>query len=78
MISTVQQQDAYSDCTMIRAEINANNQKAQQLANEQGMKVAQNVAAGVLALSFGPSGSEWISRVPRDRTPQTYKRAKSI
>jgi hypothetical protein len=34
-ISTVQQQDAYSDCTMIRAEIDANNQKAKQLANEQ-------------------------------------------
>jgi hypothetical protein len=34
------------DCTMIRAEINANNEKAPQLANEQGMKAAQNVAAG--------------------------------
>ena len=34
-ISTVQQQDAYSDCTMIRAEINANNQKAQQLATNR-------------------------------------------
>ena len=54
MISTVQQQDAYSDCTMIRAEINANNQKAQQLANEQGMKVAQNVAAGVVGLVIWP------------------------
>ena len=54
MISTVQQQDAYSDCAMIRAEINANNQKAQQLANEQGMKVAQNVAAGVVGLVIWP------------------------
>jgi hypothetical protein len=54
MISTVQQQDAYSDCTMIRAEIAANNQKAQQLANEQGMKVAQNVAAGVVGLVIWP------------------------
>jgi hypothetical protein len=53
-ISTVQQQDAYSDCTMIRAEIDANNQKAQQLANEQGMKVAQNVAAGVVGLVIWP------------------------
>jgi hypothetical protein len=54
MISTVQQQDAYSDCTMVRAEIEANNQKAQQLANEQGMKVAQNVAAGVVGLVIWP------------------------
>ena len=52
MISTVQH--AYSDCTMIRAEINSNNQKAQQLANEQGMKVAQNVAAGVVGLVIWP------------------------
>lgn len=53
-IQTVQQQDAYSDCTMIRAEIEANNQKAQQLANEQGMQVAQNVAAGLVGLSLRP------------------------
>ena len=44
-IASVQPQDAYSDCTMIRAEIEANNAKATQLANEQGGKVAQNVAA---------------------------------
>jgi hypothetical protein len=53
-IVTVQPQDAYSDCTMIRAEIEANNQKAKQLADEQGMKVAQNVAAGVVGLVFWP------------------------
>jgi hypothetical protein len=53
-ISTVQQQDAYSDCSMVQAEISANNQKAQQLANEQGMKVAQNVAAGVVGLVIWP------------------------
>jgi hypothetical protein len=53
-IATVQQQDAYSDCTMIRAEIAANNQKAQELGNEQGMKVAQNVAAGVVGLVIWP------------------------
>jgi hypothetical protein len=53
-ISTVQQEDAYSDCAIIRAEIDANNQKAQQLANEQGMKVAQNVAAGVVDLVIWP------------------------
>ena len=53
-ISTVQQQDVYSDCAMIRAEIDGNNQKAQELANEQGMKVAQNVAAGVVGLVIWP------------------------
>ena len=53
-IQTVQQQDTYADCAMIRAEINANNQKAQELANEQGMKVAQNVAAGVVGLVIWP------------------------
>ena len=53
-ISTVQPQDAFSDCTMIRAEIEGNNQKAQELANEQGMKVAQNVAAGVVGIVIWP------------------------
>jgi len=33
-IATIQPQDAYSDCTMIRAEIDANNAKATQLAGE--------------------------------------------
>jgi hypothetical protein len=54
LVSTVQPQDAYSDCAMIRAEIDGNNQKAQELANEQGMKVAQNVAAGVVGLVIWP------------------------
>ena len=53
-IASVQPQDAYSDCTMIRAEIEANNAKASQLANEQGGKVAQNVAAGVVGLVIWP------------------------
>ena len=53
-IASVQAQDAYSNCTMIRAEIEANNQKAQQLAEEQGLKVAQNVAAGVSGLVIWP------------------------
>ena len=39
---------------MIRAEIQANNAKAQDLANEQGGKVAQNVAAGVVGLVIWP------------------------
>jgi hypothetical protein len=35
---------------MIQAEINANNKKVQELADEKGLKVAQNVAAGVVGL----------------------------
>lgn len=53
-MASVQPQDAYSDCTMIRAEIEANNMKTQQLANEQGWKVAQNVGAGVVGLVIWP------------------------
>jgi hypothetical protein len=39
---------------MIRAEIEANNAKAKQLADEQGLKVAQNVGAGVVGLVIWP------------------------
>jgi hypothetical protein len=39
---------------MIRAEIEANNAKAQQLADEQGWKTAQNVAAGVVGVLVWP------------------------
>jgi hypothetical protein len=46
----VQAQDAYADCTMIRAGIEANNVKVTQIANEQGWKVAQNVGAGMVGL----------------------------
>jgi hypothetical protein len=53
-IATVQVQDTYADCTMIRAEIEANNQKAKQLADEQGLKTAQNVAAGVVGVVIWP------------------------
>ena len=53
-IATVQVQDAYSDCTMIRAEIEANNAKVKQIANEQGWKVAQNIGAGVVGLVLWP------------------------
>jgi uncharacterized protein YcfL len=49
-IATVQAQDAHADCTMIRTEIEANNAKVTQIANEQGWKVAQNVGAGVVGL----------------------------
>jgi hypothetical protein len=53
-IATVQAQDTYADCTQIRAEIEGNNAKASQLANEQGWKVAQNVGAGVAGLVIWP------------------------
>jgi hypothetical protein len=53
-IASVQAQDQYSDCTMIRAEIEANNAKTKQLADEQGWKVAQNVGAGVVGLVLWP------------------------
>jgi hypothetical protein len=46
-IATVQPQDQFADCTMIRAEIEANNAKVKELADEQGWKVAQNVVTGV-------------------------------
>ncbi len=53
-IVTVQPQDAVADCTMISAEIQANNIKVKELADEQGLKVAQNVAAGVAGLVVWP------------------------
>src|SRR5882724_10177766 len=74
-IATVQVQDAYSDCTMIRAEIEGNNQKAKQLADESGMKTAQNVAAGVVGVSFGRYGLRWIQRVRQGPMQQPYSRA---
>jgi hypothetical protein len=53
-VATVQPQDQYSDCPMITAEIEANNAKVKQLADERGIKVAQNVAAGVAGLVVWP------------------------
>jgi hypothetical protein len=43
----VQPQDQYTDCPAIMAEVQANNEKVQQLASDEGLKTAQNVAAGV-------------------------------
>jgi hypothetical protein len=39
---------------MIVAEIEANNIKVKELADEQGLKVGQNVAAGVAGVVFFP------------------------
>ena len=52
-VATVQPQDASADCTMIQ-KLKANNVKLKELADEQGLKVAQNVAAGVVGLVIWP------------------------
>lgn len=46
-VAVVQPQDRYTDCTAILAEVEANNQRVAELGQEQGLKTAQNVAAGV-------------------------------
>lgn len=53
-IATVQPQDAVSDCAMITAEIDANNIKFKELADEQGLKTGQNIAAGVAGIVIWP------------------------
>src|SRR3981189_3333814 len=53
-IATVQLTDANASCAQITGEIQANNIRVQQLADEQGMKVGQNVAAGVAGLIVWP------------------------
>lgn len=53
-IATVQPQDAVSDCAMITAEIEANNIKFKELADEQGLKTGQNIAAGVAGIVIWP------------------------
>lgn len=53
-IAIAQPQDAHASCAQIQAEIAANNIRVQELADEQGLKVAQNVAAGVAGLVIWP------------------------
>jgi hypothetical protein len=53
-IATVQPTDAYASCAQISGEIRANNIRVQELADEQGLKVAQNVAGGVAGLVVWP------------------------
>jgi hypothetical protein len=53
-VAVVQPQDRYADCAAIIAEVQANNTKIQGLASEEGGKVAQNVAAGVVGLFIWP------------------------
>ena len=53
-VAVVQPHDQNSDCAMITAEIQANNTKVSELANEKGLKVTQNVAAGVAGIVVWP------------------------
>ena len=53
-VAVVQPQDRYMDCAAIEAEILANNKTVQGLASDEGGKVAQNVAAGVVGLFIWP------------------------
>jgi hypothetical protein len=53
-IAIVQPQDQTSTCGMISAEIQANNIRVKALADEQGLKVAQNVVAGVVGIVVWP------------------------
>lgn len=54
MVATVQPQDSAASCAQLTAEIQANNGRIQELADEQGLKIAQNVAAGVAGLVIWP------------------------
>lgn len=53
-VAEIQPQDHYADCPAIMAEVKGNNTKIQDLSSEQGSKVAQNVAAGVVGLFVWP------------------------
>jgi hypothetical protein len=53
-VAVVQPQDRYMDCAAIQAEVLANNKTIQGLGSEEGGKVAQNVAAGVVGLFIWP------------------------
>jgi hypothetical protein len=67
-VASVQPQDVYADCTMIRAEIEANNAKTKELADEQGWKVAQNVGAGLAGIVIWPIwfGMDWKGAAAKD------------
>jgi hypothetical protein len=53
-VAVVQPTDQYMNCAAISAEAQANNAKLQDLSGEEGGKVAQNVAAGVVGLFIWP------------------------
>src|SRR5438270_3372784 len=54
LVAVVHPQDRYTDCLAVAAEVQANNQKIQELASDEGSKVGQNVAAGVAGLFIWP------------------------
>jgi len=49
-VAVVQDRDRFSDCTAIMAEINTNNEQISALGKEDGGKVGQNIAAGVVGV----------------------------
>jgi hypothetical protein len=53
-VAVVQPQDRYMDCAAIRAEVQANSKKIAELGSEEGGKVAQNIAAGVIGIVIWP------------------------
>jgi hypothetical protein len=61
-VAIVQAQDQFSDCAAISAEVQANNNRISELASEKGLKIGQNVVAGVAGL-FIPVlwfGMDWL------------------
>jgi len=57
-VSLIQASDSAMDCTAIASEAENNNRRVAQLAEEQGLKVAQNVAAGRLGSPSQTTRSE--------------------
>jgi hypothetical protein len=53
-VAVVQPGDSSLDCAAVQAEVLANNKTVQGLASEEGGKVVQNVAAGVVGLFIWP------------------------
>jgi hypothetical protein len=49
-VAVTQPTDHLADCAQIKAEILANNKRLQELADEEGLKLAQNMAAGTLGV----------------------------
>lgn len=69
-VAVVQPQDQYMDCAAISAEVQANNNRISELASEKGLKVGQNVAAGVAGL-FIPVlwfGMDWQGAAGTEET----------
>jgi hypothetical protein len=67
-VASVQPQDVYADCTMIRAEIEGNNIKMKELADERGWKVTQNVVTGLAGFVVPVIwfGMDWKGSVDKD------------